>query len=220
MQLRQIIFRCWAICLLSIISSNSLGQQWYVLKVHWQDSMLERSLNELQTNFTDREACLLYINRLPALLQAKGYITASLDSMHVDSSFASVFLFAGRKYQWKALNVDAIEPALLNNIGYRDRLFTSQVVSFSNVQQLQQRLLQWLENNGYPFASLRLDSVVLEGDRISAQMKLDKGPLYRIDSIRVFGNVNIRNQFLQRYLEMPAGAIFKRNQLQQISQRI
>lgn len=197
-----------------------MGQQWYVLKVHWQDSMVEHSLNELQTNFTDREACLLYINRLPALLQAKGYITASLDSMYVDSTFANVFLFTGRKYQWKTLNVDAIEPALLNSIGYRDRLFTSQVVSFGNVQQLQQRLLQWLENNGYPFASLRLDSVVLEGDRITAQMKLDKGPLYHIDSIRVFGNVNIRNQFLQRYLEMPAGTIFRRNQLQQISQRI
>ena len=197
-----------------------MGQQSYMLKVHWQDSSVERSLNELQTNFTDREACLLYINRLPALLQAKGYISASLDSMYVDSNFANVFLFAGRKYQWKTLNVDAIEPALLNNIGYRDRLFTSQLVNFSNVQQLQQRLLQWLENNGYPFASLWLDDVTLEGDSISAQMKLAKGPLYHIDSIRVFGNVNIRNQFLQRYLEMPAGAIFRRNQLQQISQRI
>lgn len=197
-----------------------MGQQSYMLKVHWQDSSVERSLNELQTNFTDREACLLYINRLPALLQAKGYISASLDSMYVDSNFANVFLFAGRKYQWKTLNVDAIEPALLNNIGYRDRLFTSQLVNFSNVQQLQQRLLQWLENNGYPFASLWLDDVTLEGDSISAQMKLAKGPLYHIDSIRVFGNVNIRNQFLQRYLEIPAGAIFRRNQLQQISQRI
>ena len=220
LQQRQFIFRAAFFCLLLVFSIKLWAQENYVLGVRWQDSSTVYPLPELQRNFTGRDACVEYIQRLPALLQAKGYVTASIDSIQIDSSAATIYVFAGRRYQWKGLYTDSVESSLLSSIGYRERQFIKAPLNFSAVQQLQQRLLQSLENSGYPFASVWLDDFMIQDDSITARLLLNKGPLYHIDSIRVYGDVNIRNRFLQRYLEIPSGTIFRRNQLQQISPRL
>jgi outer membrane protein assembly factor BamA len=77
-----------------------------------------------------------------------------------------------------------------------------------------------MENNGYPFASVSLDSIRFEGDSVHAVMKLDKGPLYKIDSIRNLGNGSITSNFLQQYLGIRNGSIYRKDKLQQISTRM
>lgn len=216
----QFISRCCFLSLLLLFSKGLSAQQSYVLAVRWQDSSMAQPKPELQQQFSGRDACMEYIQRLPSLLQAKGYVTASIDSIQSDSSAAIVYVYAGRRYQWKNLLTDSVDASILSSIGYRERQFTQAPLNFNSVQQLQQRLLQFLENSGYPFATVWLDDFLIQNDSLSARMMLRKGPLYRIDSIRVFGEVNIRNRFLQRYLEIPSGSIFQRNQLQQISRRL
>ncbi|MBL0130332.1 MAG: hypothetical protein IPP43_03745 [Chitinophagaceae bacterium] len=73
---------------------------------------------------------------------------------------------------------------------------------------------------GYPFARVYLDSLVLDKDNVSALLKADRGPLYRIDSIRIFGSAKISNSYLQRYLEIPAGSIYNKEKLLRINKKI
>ncbi|HLX67745.1 MAG TPA: BamA/TamA family outer membrane protein, partial [Puia sp.] len=47
-----------------------------------------------------------------------------------------------------------------------------------------------------------------------------KGPLYKIDSIRVFGNAKISTEFLQRYLNIPNGSIYRKDRLQTITKKM
>ena len=49
-------------------------------------------------------------------------------------------------------------------------------MDFSQVQQWQEKILNYLENNGHPFAKVYLDSLQLDNEKVSAQLKLDKGP--------------------------------------------
>ncbi|MEI9934173.1 MAG: BamA/TamA family outer membrane protein [Ferruginibacter sp.] len=48
-------------------------------------------------------------------------------------------------------------------------------------------------------------------------LKVNKGPLYHIDSIRVYGKVKISNNFLQHYLGITNGSIYNIDKLQQVS---
>jgi outer membrane protein assembly factor BamA len=57
-------------------------------------------------------------------------------------------------------------------------------------------------------------------DSVSANLVVDKGPLYKIDSIRVYGNARISNDFLQRYLGIPNGSIYSREKLLNISKKL
>lgn len=174
----------------------------------------------LQQEFSDRIACSQYIFELPKLLQKKGFVTASIDSVQMDSTKAEVLLFLGQSYRWAKLNADSIPQELLNAAGYRDKNFKQQPLDYIAVQQLQTKLLDRLENTGYPFANVYLDSFELQNDGINAMLKIDEGPLYKIDSIRVYGDVKISNRFLQRYLEIQDGSIYQKQKLLNISPRL
>lgn len=174
----------------------------------------------IETVFASRLACIEYMTRLPGKLQAEGYVTASLDSVRFDSSHAVAWLFLGGKYQWGRVETTQVEPALLEAAGWKERQFTSQVFDFPAFRNWQEHCLQYLENNGYPFARIWLDSIRIDRDKVTASLRVHKGPLYHIDSIRVFGNAKISSDFLQRYLDIPNGSIYQRNKLIRINQQL
>ena len=174
----------------------------------------------LQTSFTSRIACEEYINRLPGYLQSKGFVTASIDSLKYESGFASILLFTGEQYLWAQLDAKYIELSLLDAIGWREKMFSNKPMDFSQVRLLEEKMLNNLENKGYPFAKVFLDSLQLDNDKVSALLKLIKGPLYKIDSIRIYGNAKISNSYLQRYLDIPNGSIYNKEKLLRIKKKL
>lgn len=171
-------------------------------------------------NFRSRNECVLFISRLPAWLQGKGYINASVDSVQYDTSFARVVLYTGSQYEWLALDTKSIDPAILAAAGWNGKRSLADAMYPGRIQQWQENVLAYMENNGHPFARVYLDSAQIIDGKISAKLKLDPGPLYTIDSIRVFGPARISNQFLQQYLELPDGSLFSREKVQRISKRL
>ena len=186
-----------------------------------KDSFFIKNKLGLTTVFKSREACTEYIFGLLPQLQGKGYMTASVDSISIESKGASIRLFTGNIYRWAAIDTRHIDPALLAAVAWNEKAFTHRPLDFRQFQTRQQLLLDYLENNGYPFAKISLDSVVLKDSaEVSAVLKIDKGPLYKIDSIRVFGTAKISNDFLQRYLNIPNGSIYRKERLEAITKKI
>lgn len=183
-----------------------------------KDSTFIRDTLKLKHNFPNRELCSNYINALPGLLQSKGYASASVDSVYYDSTFAYSLLYVGEAIKYSLLKTESIEPAFLSAAGWYRR--SKKPMNIAGVRTLQERLLDYLEDNGYPFASLRLDSIRFVADSMYATLKLDKGPLYKIDSIRNFGTASISPSFLQQFLGLKNGSIYRKEKLQQISRRL
>jgi outer membrane protein assembly factor BamA len=174
-----------------------------------------------QNSFMSRSACVDYINKLPVFLQTKGYVTASIDSVIYDSTSAHIVLFLGEAYHWVQLNTDQVNAALLDAVGWREKNFHDKPMDFNQVQTWQGKILDYLENNGYPFAKIYLDSFqVSENNKVSALLKVDQGPLYVIDSIRIYGGAKVSNNFLQRYLDIPDGSIYRKEKLLRIQKKI
>jgi outer membrane protein assembly factor BamA len=185
-----------------------------------KDSAFIVSKTGLQTSFVSRAVCMDYINKLPGYLQSKGYVTASIDSLRSDSVSARIVLYIGELYRWAQLNAENVEPAILDAIGWREKMFANKPIDFTQVQLWQERILNHLENKGFPFARISLDSLQLEGDKVSALLNVKKGPLYKIDSIRVYGNAKISNLFLQRYLDIANGSTYSKEKLLAINKKI
>lgn len=191
----------------------------HIRPVDKEPAFLESNLG-LRTAFSSRAECIEYINKLPSELHSKGYLNASIDSVVFDSTYARMVLYIGEVYKWAQLNTISIDPSLLAAVGWNDRQFPGKPMNFSAIKAWQDRILNYLENNGYPFAKIFLDSLELNNDSVSAVLKVDKGPLYVIDSIRVFGDAKLSNNFLQRYLEIPNGSIYNKAKLLNISKKI
>jgi outer membrane protein assembly factor BamA len=173
----------------------------------------------LEEAFFSRSEASTYLSRLPFLLQAKGFVTASIDSMDMDSTFGKVFLFLGKQYSWEAILLKDMEDGLLAPVDWDAKSFKGNM-DFNAVQAWQQKILDLLENNGYPFAKVYLDSISFKNETIRGLMKVERGPLYKIDSIRVFGDTKINNHFLQRFLDIPDGSIYNRSKLNSISKKL
>ena len=214
-----------------LLSIYTAAQNKYSLYIHGVDKDATSLVSGLglQTEFTSRFNCSDYISKLPGLLQSKGYVTASIDSLQYDSIAAHLVLFAGERYFWAKLNTQNVDPALLDAVGLREKLFISKPLDFSQVQLWLEKILDYLENNGHPFAKVELDSLQIENqkagehgeaDLVSALLKVNKGPLYKIDSISVNGNAKITNSYLQRYLDITNGSIYNKEKLLRINKKI
>ncbi len=206
-------------CLLSIYTSAQTKYQLYIHGVDKDSAQLVKELG-IQTEFISRFACTDYIAKLPGLLQAKGYVTASIDSLQYDSLAARMVLFTGNRYLWAQLDTKNVDPALLDAIGWLKTLFLDKPMDFVQVQQWQERILDYLENNGHPFAKVQLDSLQIDNEKVFATLIVNNGPLYKIDSIRIFGNAKITNSFLQRYLDISNGSIYSKEKLLRINKKI
>ena len=185
-----------------------------------KDSIFDQRNLGLQSAFKNRDGCVEYIYKIPSLLESKGFATASIDSIQYDSLQAIVHLYIGDMYKWAHINSKRDDATILNASGWNEKKISNKSVNFQEVQHAQQQILDYLENNGYPFAKISLDSVTLDNGTLTANLKIDKGPLYRIDSIRIYGTAKISVDFMQRYLNIPNGSIYRKEKLQTISKRI
>ena len=221
-KIRSLIPAALLICFSFSWSGNISAQANYRLNPNCIDYDLNYLQNTigLQTIFPAKNACIEYVNKLPAVLQSKGYVTASVDSVFFDSTSATIVLFLGRKYKWAQLTASGDNKDVLEAGRWDEKNFTGKPMNFTQVKSLQEGLLNHLEKNGYPFGKIFLDSLVLDGDSVAAILKIEKGPIYKIDSIRVFGTAKVANNFLQHYLDIRNGSIYNKEKLLRISKKI
>ncbi len=173
-----------------------------------------------KTIFPSRPACDQYVQQLPGLLAAAGYISASIDSLHADSSSVYMRLFLGEKYIWDDIWVDEKDWYLLNQLGFNRATFHNKPFDRQKVSHVYNLLLDYFGSNGYPFAKVGLDSMAINGGKINARLNIDKGLVYHIDSIIVTGNIKLSRNFLYRYLDIKPHDIYQQNKLDKINQRL
>jgi len=83
-----------------------------------------------------------------------------------------------------------------------------------------QKALNYLENNGFPFASIYLDEVVNKNDTVFATLVIDKNLPCFMDSIVVRGNLKIAKTYLKAYLNFKNKKRYNESVVKQIPQLV
>lgn len=183
-----------------------------------EDSSVLQKIS-LQKDFTSRTDAELYLLQLPSGLQAKGFITASLDSVLYDSTRAIASIFIGEQYQWARINTKESDADLLSAVRWPRNSFAG-TIDFKQLNLWQQKILDYLEENGRPFGKVYLDNIQINGREVNASLKIEPGPVYKVDSIRVYGEAKLSNEFLQRYLDIFNGSIYNKRKLETVSRKL
>lgn len=174
----------------------------------------------LQSDFKNEVLAREYIDNLPGLLQSKGYPAASIDTILYTPLGVVCSLYVGETFQWARLRIDSADRKFLEAINWNVRTLQQESLNFEQVLAARQKLLDYLENNGYPFAKIKLDSISLVNQQLEASLRIDRGPLYKIDSISNLGPASISSTFLQRYLGIMNGSSYKKEKLQAVSKKL
>ncbi len=184
------------------------------------DSLFDATSFGIPASFKTKSECIEFVYRLPAVLEQKGFVAASIDSARFDSASARILVYLGDRYSWGEVRTRKEDASILLASGWNIKKLAGKSFKPEVVRTEQEKVLNYMENNGYPFAKISLDSVILDNGAISAQLRLDKGPLYRIDSMRIYGTAKISVAFMQRYLGITDGMIYRKEKLLTISRRI
>ena len=205
-----------------LLSANAFAQQKYIVKYFFygKDTSFKMDKPELKTSFDDKETAATYISSLTGVLLARGFPASSVDSVNYDSTKATVQLYLGEQFKWAEVNTDSIDIKVLEAIGWNTKLSRINKMDFARLQLQEDKIISYYENTGYPFAEIRMDSIQFTGDQIKAALSVNKGPLYHLDSIRVYGNAKIKNSFLRHYLAINNGMPYNNEKLKQVSKRL
>ena len=137
--------------------------------------------------------------------KSDGYLNAEVDKI-VTGSFASqAIIYQGYRYEQLQLDIDPRTSNLLQEAGMANVRWIGDTYSHQRVRDAMDKILVYLENNGYPFATVKLDSVEINQGKITSKLVVDKKNLVLMDTLAITGDANISDLFIRRYLDITAG---------------
>lgn len=159
----------------------------------------------LKKNYTSKIQLQKDLDRIGKSLQEKGFLLCEMDSLVCSENTCTTKIKTGKKFNWKYLGSGNIDRSLLQSAHFNGKNFNGNALSPSEINGVLNNILNWCENHGYPFASIKLDSVTIIGNEVSAVMNLQKHQFIKIDSVINYGNSPIKKRFLLRYLSLSEG---------------
>ncbi|MEG8947789.1 BamA/OMP85 family outer membrane protein [Rosettibacter firmus] len=136
------------------------------------------------------------------------------------------------------INVNENEPAYISFIKYNydeiDSLFLSKsfselignIFSRSLIEQTFDNILHYYENNGFPFASIKINSVyfyrdtLLNRNNVKIDIIIEREKRYSINRIEIDGNSKTKDYVVLRELGVNIGDIYNQKKIDQITNRL
>ena len=208
----------WVICLILPVTITAQ----YQLVVSTSSLDKER-LNEVlpkERQFKDSLSVINFLSEQLAQLHGNAFLEASVDSLTFLDSLVTAHLYLGPEYEWIQLKNGNVPVYILDAIAYRERLYRKKPLRINQLLDLQERLLEYAENHGYPFAKVGLDSIWIGNGKGRAQLQLDLGPLILVKKIKIEGNAQISDDYIQQYLGFSIGAPYDNGKVLRVRNRI
>lgn len=214
---KTILYFTLLLCNALIASSQSLPHNLLVDGVG-KDSFLK--LTKIPTQFLDIATCNQSLNQAKKKLYSMGYLCLQIDSLNQIDSNTHISVQLNQAYQWASLKNKNIPTPLINQLHLTEKNYFNQTIQISKLQNLFDGVIEYFENRGYPFASIQLDSVSSENNKISAILSLDKGPEIRLDTILLNDDSPVTYNFITQYLGIRKGALYNESKIKSINKRI
>jgi outer membrane protein assembly factor BamA len=160
----------------------------------------------------DSSSTTRFCGDLLEYFRSKSHLAASIDSLRGDSATATALLCLGPEIRWASLRpASRADANWLAAAGFRPQLFDDRPLRFDALRALQRRVLEQAENNGYPFATVGLDSLRLAPDgNVSAILKIERQRFFTFKQLKINGDLRLPPSFLPNYLGIRAGSPYSR----------
>jgi len=177
--------------------------------------------------------------RIAFALSGYGYFNSSFDNSSAEYLFDQTF---GRTDSQKIkiiLSVKENDPTIINNIMLEENdsiisrqlfnqfdLLEGRIFSKDDLEEDISELINFLENNGYPFAKIRISSVYFFTDTSSNEyladihIKIDPGLKSRIDIVEIEGNNSTKDYVILRELRLNLGDEYSQTKLEEMPKRL
>jgi outer membrane protein assembly factor BamA len=203
--------------------SFSLAQSTIKYKVNAIDSV---STDFVKDNFENSNEAIDSLSFLSSVqldiseLWSLGFLTASIDTVLITEEMMSAHVYIGDQYKFGDIKITREQHGIVSAAGLKNVKWQDKMISHSVIKNYTESLLVYLENNGFPFAKVSLDSISFINGQLIGKLKLDKKKFVPFDSLNLNGNIEIRQGFIDQYLNIRAKEPYSREKVNNINRRI
>lgn len=201
----------WVLVLFQFFFGTGTAQETFLLKFE-----IDGPVSRIDSiAFEDSLVRDTYAKEILVGLVADGYITAYADRPIFSENAMYLKFHPGKVHEWVDLEIGNLEDWIALKSGFNYFRFGGQPFRYQEVEKLFKKVLEVTQNNGFPFAAIRLDSVRYKKEGISAQIAVEKGPYITFDTLKVTGDSKTNPLFLAKRLDMAPGAPFSQRKIDQ-----
>jgi outer membrane protein assembly factor BamA len=208
------------ILLIILFSFTQLFAQKIELKLVFNDTIIKPTKIITYNKFINQIELKTELSAIINQLNSQAYLTSTIDSIVIDTTFYKAYLHLGKQYKWTYLTTTNIDEEVLSKIGFRDKLFMNRPFNNRQLYSFYEKIITHYENNGFPFASLKIDSLGIFNNMISANLNLSKNKFCLVDSVKIVGTATISDRYIQNYIRIKDGDYYNETIIKNISNRI
>jgi outer membrane protein assembly factor BamA len=213
---RNILF-LFCLCCQNLFAQSPISLQ--LIPLDKDTSFLQDNF-EYSDSFSDSISLYNELKRVLIQLNNQSFLEASFDRIEKEDSIIYAYLYIGAPYEWAKLTNGNVDKAFISQVGFLEKLYQNKPFYYSELSSFQEKLLEYAENNGYPFAAVWLDSIHVFEQKIEAKIFMKKGNLVTLDSLNIKGDAKISKTYLSNYLGLKEGGLYNKKKVLQIRDRI
>lgn len=196
-----------------------LGQKNYQLS--FQNESYQQVVKRPKTEFRDSSALVNYLREFQMLAISKGYLMASYDSLHWQQKQVNVHFYPGEKMGDLKVDIPAEEMSFLRKHSRINEKFITQLAfTPQEIANAMRRILRTYLDEGYPFASIRLENIELENNSLHGTLGVQRGAQYFWTDIHVKGDSSVSAKYISNLIEIKIGDLYNESEWEKVSGRI
>lgn len=185
-----------------------LGQE--VIRVEWAQSP-NSAIKEFR-DFILLEEANRVADSVSRNFQNQGFLEGYFRE-DLQSDTLSLSWEFGRLFRWETIKTTSIPEEFVKSIGHPGHSYPEPYLWID-------RALEFAENQGLPFAKMKIDSLSVKDSLISGVLIFDAGPRITWDSLGIVGESKTKVQYLQQISGLAPGEIFSQKKLHKATQTI
>lgn len=156
-------------------------------------------------------------------------IAVSIDSIKQDTSYAINLIYNIRENNptfIKNLSISGLNNSDSVKIYPLFNFLEGDIYSTIRVEEVISNSLDYLENNGYPFSSIKINSFLIENDSsenesfANLNLSIEKGILGKISKIEIIGNTKTKDYVIIRELRIDSSEVYSQNRINEIPAKL
>lgn len=198
-------------CFLFFLAGGQICQAQNAYWVKWSSDELQR--NSAWVPFSSNLEREKYVDSIQNSFQNAGYLELFATEEEISKDSLQVNFSLGEKYLWDSISPGNVPKGFSKDIEPITR-------EYASAAQWMRNVVREAENNGFPFAQIKLDSIQRTGNTLSAVVNFDSGPLILWDSVIVAGDTKTQVNYVQNLTGIRPGLPFSQKQLDAANQML
>ncbi len=200
--------------LLSISCHLILSQ----IKIEWPQNTIDNFKQQPDSIYQSWDDFNTEILSLQNESYSKGLLEFSIDSLTTNDSITFFpHMTIGKPYYWNSIELTTKGIKIPKTVV---RNWKNNLVTPEDLTKRIDNIIDFFQKNGYPFTSVKLDSIHLIDKNISGYLIIKPGTKIKWDTLTISGDITLTKYYLENYLGIKVNKTYNEQTFRETSKKI